>query len=362
MKLYEFQGKELFEKYGILTPRRVIVSSPATQIRFAGPYAVKAQVLFGERKKAGGILFAKTKPEVKKQLIFLLRKGLSGKKITSVLVEERIAASNEYYASFSYDLTLRNPILMLSTKGGSGIVKTKTFPIDLISGAQLFFFREALQKSGFASLDIPPLSSLLKNLWKLFLGENALLAEINPILKTSTGQFVSGDAKIILDDEKINPNERSFLNLDGDIAILASGGGASLLNVDTLFFYGGRPANYVEYSGNPSAQTVKELTRRVLARGGLKGCWVIGGTANFTDIYETMRGFLDGLRNVKPKPRYPFVIRRDGPRQKEAAAMLRAAAVSEGYDFHIFDSKTSMSETAKLMVELSKRKKHEHSG
>ena len=266
MKLYEFQGKELFEKYSIPTPRRVIASSPATKIRFAGPYAVKAQVLFGERKKAGGILFAKTKSEVKKQLKVLLRRGLSGKKIISVLVEEKITASNEYYASFSYDLMLRSPILMLSTKGGSGISKAKTFPIDLVSGVQPFFFREALQKSGFVSSDIPPLSLLLKNLWQLFLDEDALLAEINPILKTSNGQFIAGDAKVILDNEKINPNERSFLNLNGDIAILASGGGASLLNIDALFFYGGRPANYVEYSGNPPAKIVEELTKRVLAQ------------------------------------------------------------------------------------------------
>ena len=184
-----------------------------------------------------------------------------------------------------------------------------------------------------------------------------MIAEINPLFRTPSGEFIAGDAKVILDDEKINPGERRFIELDGDIAILASGGGASLLNIDALLRYGGKPANYTEYSGNPPADLVKALTQRVLGRPGLKGAWVIGGTANFTDIYETMRGFLEGLRQVKPKPMYPIVIRRDGPNQKKAFAMLRESAKKEGYDFHLFDSKTSMAESAKVIVRLAYSKK-----
>ena len=157
-----------------------------------------------------------------------------------------------------------------------------------------------------------------------------------------------------MDDEKLNPGERRFIELGGDIAILASGGGASLLNIDALLRFGGKPANYTEYSGNPPAELVKELTKRVLSASwrtkGLKGCWVIGGTANFTDIYETMRGFIEGLREIKPKPKYPIVIRRDGPRQEEAFLMLRELAQKEGFDFHLFGSETSMAESARIMV------------
>lgn len=141
--------------------------------------------------------------------------------------------------------------------------------------------------------------------------------------------------------------------MDGDIAILASGGGASLLNIDYLLSVGGKPANYTEYSGNPPANIVAELTKRVLDKNDLKGCWVVGGTANFTDIYETLRGFVEGLRQIKPKPTYPIVIRRDGPRQKEAVDMIKEVAEKEGFDIHIFGAETSMAKTAKIITKLS---------
>ncbi|MBI2065880.1 MAG: hypothetical protein HYT68_02330 [Candidatus Zambryskibacteria bacterium] len=190
---------------------------------------------------------------------------------------------------------------------------------------------EALSQAKFPSEDFNALVKIIQKLWKLFISEYALIAEINPLFKVADGEFIAGDAKVILDDEKLNPGERRFIELGGDIAILASGGGASLLNIDALLRFGGKPANYTEYSGNPPAELVKDLTKRVLDRRGLKGCWVIGGTANFTDIYETMRGFAEGLKEIKPKPKYPIVIRRDGPRQEEAFLMLRELAQEQAY-------------------------------
>jgi len=358
MNLYEFQGKELFDAYRIPTPRRMMANGAADKIFFPGPYVIKAQVLFGGRKKAGGILFASTASAAKKQIRALLGGNLRGENVASVLVEECIQSADEYYASFSYDTVSRGPVLMLSPRGGSGMAEAAIFPVDLTlqESSRNLRFRNALRKSGFPAGDIAPLTIFISRLCQLFLNEYALLAEINPILKTSAKRFVAGDAKIILDDEKVKPNERRFFDLKGDIAILASGGGASLLNIDSLISYGGRPANYAEYSGNPPAEIVMDLTKKVLAQKNLKGCWVIGGTANFTDIYETMRGFLDGLREIKPKPRYPFVIRRDGPRFREAAAMLKEIAAEEGYNFHVFGRDLSMSESAKIMVDLAYKK------
>ncbi|MBI2003025.1 MAG: hypothetical protein HYS76_00360, partial [Candidatus Wildermuthbacteria bacterium] len=182
-------------------------------------------------------------------------------------------------------------------------------------------------------------------------------AEINPVFQLEDGRCLAGDAKVILDDALARPGYRPFVDLQGDIAVLASGGGASLVNIDALMHFGGRPANYVEYSGNPPASVVDELTMRVLSKPGLKGCWVVGGTANFTDIYETMLGFVQGLRKVRPKPSFPIVIRRDGPRQQEAFLMLKEVGEKEGYDFHVFGPETSMSESARIVVELS----YEHS-
>lgn len=145
----------------------------------------------------------------------------------------------------------------------------------------------------------------------------------------------------------------TFLELDGDIAILASGGGASLLVMDSVVASGGKPANYTEYSGNPPREKVEKLTKVALSREGLTGCLVAGAIANFTDIYETLGGFIDGLRQVKPRPTYPIVIRRGGPRQKEAYEMLTKVAKKEGYDIHLFGPETPISVACREMVRLS---------
>ncbi|RME31631.1 hypothetical protein D6789_02105, partial [Candidatus Woesearchaeota archaeon] len=143
---------------------------------------------------------------------------------------------------------------------------------------------------------------------------------------------------------------KTFVELDGDIAVLASGGGASLTCMDALIEAGGKPANYTEYSGNPSSEKVRRLTEITLSKPGLRGCFVVGGTANFTDIYETLKGFAEGLRNTKPKPAYPIVVRRAGPRDKEAFAML-AELEKEGFDITVLGEETPMTKAARIMVE-----------
>lgn len=359
MKLNEFEGKRLFQKYTIPVPKGVLVGRPTEGVSLKLPVALKAQVLSGERKKRGGIIFAKNSREMKAGLKKLFNSKINGEKIEKVLVEEKISPLREYYFGFSYDTESRGPVLTLSPDGGSRIGKVNrstVVPFDITLGAEPFIIREALSHAKFPSEDFNALVKVIQKLWKLFIDEYALVAEINPLFKTRDGEFIAGDAKIILDDEKLNPGERRFIELGGDIAILASGGGASLLNIDALLRFGGRPANYTEYSGNPPAELVKELTKRVLDRRGLKGCWVIGGTANFTDIYETMRGFVEGLKEIKPKPKYPIVIRRDGPRQEEAFLMLQKIAKKEGYNFHLFGSEVSMAESARIMVKEAYKK------
>ena len=148
-----------------------------------------------------------------------------------------------------------------------------------------------------------------------------------------------------------------YYDLDGDIAVLAAGGGGSLVNMDALLACGGKPANYTEHSGNPSREKLKKLTKIILAKPGLAGCWLVGGTANFTDIYETLAGFVEGLREIKPKPTYPIVIRRGGPRDTEAFAMLADVAKSDGYDFHVYGRETPMTATARMMVDLAYERK-----
>lgn len=342
MKLLEHQGKELFRKYGIAVPNAVLLDASAEDIPLQFPVVLKSQVPSGDRKKKGGILFADRKEDISGKLGELFQKPIDGVVPEKVLVEEKVDPQKELYVSFSYDTDSRSPVLALSLKGGTGIETANVFPINLAEGLRTDTF------------DIDSgLKEVIQKLWDVFQKEQALLVEINPLFQLKDGTYVAGDAKVVLDDNIVNPQFRPYVDLEGDIAILASGGGASLLNLDIIMKEGGKPANYVEYSGNPPAAVVEELIQRVLAKPNLKGCWVIGGTANFTDIYETLLGFVQGLRKITPKPTYPIVIRRDGPRREEAFAMLKEAGKKEGYDFHVFGPETSMAESAKIMVDFA---------
>lgn len=347
----------MFRRYGIAIPQGVVLGNKYRHLsRLTPPYVVKVQTLSGMRRQEKGIVFVAAKSRLRYAVEAMRGKKIGGEAVKKVLVEERINPLAEYYISLSYDTDTRSPNLALSTRGGSGIKKAKVFEIDIMLGLPSFFLRSALLESGFPKEDLGGVSSVIQDLWDIFISEYALLAEINPLFKTKDGKFVAGDSKIILDDEKMKAGGRRLISMEGDIAVIASGGGASMLNIDALLYHGGRPANYAEYSGNPPAHVVKELTQKVLNRKNLKGCWVVGGVANFTDIFETMRGFVEGLREVRPKPSYPIVIRRDGPRQKEACEMLKEVALKEKYNIHLFGSETPMEKSAKIMVQLAYHK------
>ena len=359
MKLREYEGKNLFARYGIDLPKSQLIDKlGARDINFDGEFVLKAQVLSGDRKKHGGIVFVDEKEKLVSEIDKLFKKEVGGEMVTQILVEEKVAIVAEYYASISYDTNVRGPVLAISKSGGLGISRAKTYPLDItLNPIPGFLLREILNDAKFEYDDVLGLSKVIQSLWRLFMNEYALLAEINPILKTKHGQLIAGDAKVILDDEKINPNEKRFVSMGGDIAVLASGGGASMLNIDALLQYGGKPANYTEYSGNPKGEVVKSLTKRVLEQDGINGLWVIGNMANFTDIYETMIGFTEGLESLEKKPAYPILVRRDGPRQMEARAMLEKFAQEKGYDMHVYGSELPMEQSAKMIVEMAKNYK-----
>ncbi|MDP2671581.1 MAG: ATP citrate lyase citrate-binding domain-containing protein [bacterium] len=375
MNLYEFEGLQLFDKAEIPTPKRVLVNSTEelNKVDFPGPYVAKAQVLSGKRGKSGLIKILDNLDE--KEIARLLASS-NGR----VLIEEKLVAEKEYYLSITYSTKRRQPVILFSEAGGVDIEAVKNvqeFPVDLT----LDF--------SFKKLD-PEVNTIVEKLWKVFTQNDARLAEINPLFKTKAG-LVAVDAKVILDDDALSRHEdlsfeprdvigkkpteeelaaaeidkedhrgsagSSYMQLEGNIGIIAAGGGGSLVNMDALVALGGEPANYTEHSGNPPREKIEKLTKVVLGKTGLIGCWLVGATANFTDMYETLSGFVDGLRAIKPKPDYPIVIRRGGPRWEEAKAMLEKVKQEEGFDLHIFGPETPMTSTAKTMVELANKYK-----
>lgn len=394
MNLYEYEGKDLLRKEGIPVPHGKIISSLSEISEIEPPIVVKAQVLSGKRGKSGLIVPCKSREELQSAVKNLLGREIAGQKIKTVLIEQYIIdKAGEYYLSITYDTQTRSPIILVSKKGGVDVEELatdpgtiKTLPINPFLGFHPWMARQILAEAGFSGIHFLSLTKILIGLWNVFTKYDARLVEINPLIETEGEDFYAADAKVILDDEadfhrtnfelparnplgiapseaeslakEIDKNDHrgsagsAYIELDGDIAIIAAGGGGSMVNMDALIALGGKPANYTEHSGNPPAEKLEKLTKIVLSKEGLNGCWFVGATANFTDIYETLAGFVDGLRSIKPKPAYPIVVRRGGPRFEEAFEMLKEVGKKEGFDFHIFGPETPMTSTAKIVVDL----------
>src|SRR3989344_2809390 len=381
MNLYEFEGKNLFAKYGIKTPRGVVIypgEDFVTAYNNLGilDVVVKAQVLSGRRGKSGGVKFCSNSKEVTKSYEIIFNMKIRGQYTAAVRIEEKLLIAEEHYLSITYDTNAKQPVLIYSRAGGMDIEevpeeKIERIPLDIRNPHPI----------------LPPLGGgeegvllVAIQLWQCFLVEDCRQVEINPLVKTGDGRWIAADAKVALDDDafyrhpstssgqvQVNvtdwtkfeprtmmgrlPTEREiavkkidegenyyrgtagkYIEMparrspegedgDGDIAILFSGGGASIANMDALMKAGLKPANYTEYSGNPPREKVYQLAKIVLSKPGLRGLWIAGGVANFTDIAETFGGIVDALDELKPS--YPIVVRRAGPYEEEGMRLMR---------------------------------------
>lgn len=376
MILYEFEGKELLKAAGIEVPKSQLVDSIASlqndRIDVTSPLVLKAQVLSGKRAQSGGIVTIEPGDSLEESLKLMFGREVNKEKVERVLIEEKVEIEKEFYLSLSYDTQIRGPLLTVSESGGTGIEtrEVKTYPVEILNPK-------------FPQLPIP--GEILDKLFKSFLEQDCVLLEINPLVKSVVEEWLALDAKINLDDSALGrhedwkypprsapgytPTEReieakkidegdyrgvagsTYFDLDGDIAVLASGGGASLTALDALIKVGGSPANYTEYGGNPPKEKVEKLTQVVMSKPNLHALWVVGAVANFTDVYATLSGFLEALRKVNPPKDFPIVIRRGGPRDQEAFEMLKQV---KDFNLHLYGPETTITESAEIVAGLAK--------
>ncbi|MEK7644335.1 MAG: ATP-grasp domain-containing protein [Patescibacteria group bacterium] len=380
MNLYEFEGKKLFAKHGIAIPKGVVARRGDD---FVAKYSdlgikevvVKAQVLSGKRGKNNGIKFCANADEVKKACAELFAMEIRGQYVAAVLIEEKLNIVEENYVSIIYDTNKKQPLLIYSAQGGMDIEDVSEEKIEKVW----------LDIRNSENLDT---GVVRQQLWECFRAEDARVVEINPFVKTESGEWVAADAKIALDDDAFfrhkeweeleprtmlgrPPTEREiavkkidegegyyrgtagkYIEMDGDIAILFSGGGASIANMDALLKTGLKPANYTEYSGNPPREKVYALAKIVLSKPGLRGLWIAGGVANFTNVAETFQGIADALDEIKPD--YPIVVRRAGPFEEEGMRLMRDCAVRNKLNMKLFGKEMSMSATAEALAEAVK--------
>lgn len=385
MNLYEFEGKEFFAKHGIEIPRGFVVrrgediGQKYNDLNLKD-VVVKAQVLSGKRGKNNAIRFCSSIKEVESAVRDLFQMEVRGQYVAAVRIEEKLDIAEEHYLSITYDTNAKQPVLVYSAEGGMDIEDVSDEKIEKV----LLDIRSSVipAKAGMTEV----VNGVSQKLWSCFLQEDCRLVEINPLVKTTDGCWVAADAKIAIDDDAIfrheewkefesrtmmgrSPTEREvaveeidkgekyyqgtagkYIEMDGDIAILFSGGGASIANMDALIKAGLKPANYTEYSGNPPREKVYDLTKIVLSKPGLKGLWIAGGVANFTNIKETFNGIVDALEEIKPT--YPIVVRRAGPFEKEGMELMRECAERNNLNIKLFGKEVSMSETAVILADL----------
>ncbi len=381
MNLYEFEGKEIFSKFGITIPKSVllrrgdIVEEKYNELGIKH-VVLKAQVLSGKRGKNNGILFASNIEEVKNAVDKIFVSNIRDQYVCGILMEEKLDIAQEHYLSITYDTNKKQPLLIYSQSGGMEIEDVSEEKIKKV----LLDVRQEKIDS-----DIP----FAQELWNCFLKSDARVVEINPLVITASGEKIATDAKIALDDDaffrhkdwdfeprtmlgrlptdresmvgKIDEGENyyrgtagKYIEMDGDIAVLFSGGGASIANMDAIIQVGLKPANYTEYSGNPPREKVAQLAKIVLSRPGLKGLWIAGGVANFTDIAATFQGIIDALDEIKPT--YPIVVRRAGPNEEEGKRLMCECAQRNNLNLKIFGKEVAMGATATALVDMINNK------
>jgi citryl-CoA synthetase large subunit len=362
MNLFEYEGKELLSRLGIRVPHGTLFRRGEQATLPKGACFAKAQVLASDRAKRGGIIPSSSSEEARAASDRLLELGVDGMAVDAVLIEERIPAERELYVACLQDTGARGPVLLAGTAGGSGIEsagQVLRFPLDAKAPAE---FSMSLQR-GLEAV-APGFAAFCRTLVEAFEASDARQIEINPVAVLGDGSFVALDAKVSLDvdaafrhpeweaygqrteaGKDLTPRELAvrsidagtrwyqgtagkYREMDGDVAVLFSGGGASIVIMDELTRHGLAAANYTEYSGNPPREKVRELARIVLSKPGLRGMLIAGGVANFTDIKETFAGIVDALDETRPS--YPIVVRRAGPNEREGMELMRACGERNG--------------------------------
>lgn len=374
MKLYEDEAKQLLSEVEISASKGISIDTTTDldALELSFPAVAKAQVLSGSRGKRGLVKLVDSHSALKLFYQQSLGKLIDGEVVSRIRVEPRVAILCELYLCFTYSTLNRGPVLLCGVGGMEVETEGSISEQSLAFGTDL------------PSISLPPLPQLspelrisleaklyryATKLWQLFEQRDLFLLEINPLAITTDHELMALDAKIVTDEaahprqdwqypernilgrpktpaemqaEAIDKDDhrgvvgRVYLDLDGDIGIITAGGGASMVAMDALVASGLRPANYTEFSGNPPRDKVKTLTQIVLSKPGLKGAILVGGKANFTDQVETLSGFLDGLLEVRP--RFPIVVRRDGPNMAQAKQLLETTALKAKLDLEVYDA------------------------
>jgi succinyl-CoA synthetase beta subunit len=351
MKIHEYQGKELFRKFGVATTRCIASFSVDEAVDAAkklggSVWVVKAQIHAGGRGKGGGVKIAKSLDEVREKAQQILgmrlvtpQTGPQGQKVRRLLIEEGADIKKELYIGMVVDRVTQRVTLMASSEGGMDIEevaakhpeKIHKVSIDPATGLTDGEAQDVSRKIGIPDASVGKGAKLLQALYRCFNETDASLAEINPLIVTGAGDVVALDAKFNFDDNALfrHPDivamrdmdeedpleieaskfELSYISLDGNIGCMVNGAGLAMATMDTIKLYGGEPANFLDVGGGATTERVTAAFKIMLSNPSVKGILVniFGGIMKCDTIAS---GIVSAAREVKLS--VPLVVRMKG--------------------------------------------------
>ena len=367
MNIHEYQGKEILRKYGVAVPNGKVAFSPDEAVKIAKELGsnvtvVKAQIHAGGRGKAGGVKIAKNLDEVRSYAKELLGKilvthqtGPEGKEVKRLYIEEGSDIRKEYYLSFVLDRATSRVTLMGSEEGGMDIEEVaeknpeKIFKevIDPVTGLMPFQARRMAFNMNIPANLVNKAVKLMLGLYDAFIDKDASIVEINPLVVTGNDEVVALDAKFNFDGNALyrhkdilelrdfdeeDPKEieaskydLSYIALDGNIGCMVNGAGLAMATMDTISYYGGSPANFLDVGGGATAEKVTEAFKIILSDSKVKGIFVniFGGIMKCDVIAE---GVITAAKEVGLE--VPLVVRLEGTNVERGKQLLNESGLN----------------------------------
>ncbi len=368
MNVHEYQAKQIFAEYGVPTPKGIMVESVDAAVEAAkelgGPiWVVKAQIHAGGRGLGGGVKLAKSLEEVRELADEILgmtlvthQTGPEGKLVQKLYIEDGADIKDEFYLSVVLDRKLEMPLIMASTEGGMNIEdvaeetpeKIITVPVDPTIGFQAFHGRELAFGLGITDkAEQKNIITFAQKLYKLYMDKDAEMIEINPLVRTGSGEFLALDGKMGFDNSALyrqpeiaamrdlseeDPDELeaskyglSYVALDGEIGCMVNGAGLAMGTMDTINYMGGTPANFLDVGGSANAETVAKGFEIILKNPKVKAIFVniFGGIVRCDRIAN---GIIEATKITDVN--VPVIVRLDGTNAPEAAEILKNANIA----------------------------------
>ncbi len=351
--LFEYQAKDLFAKHGVPVLAGEVIDTPgaAREVaeRLGGRAVVKAQVKTGGRGKAGGVKLASDPDDAVEKAGQILGMDIKGHTVHKVMLAETADIKEEYYVSFLLDRTNRTFLAMASVEGGVEIEVVAEqnpealakIPVDAIEGVTQEKAAEIVAAAKFPAEIADQVVEVLQKLWTVFIKEDALLVEVNPLVKTEDGKIIALDGKVSLDENAAfrqpehealedkaaaNPLEAAakakglnYVKLDGEVGIIGNGAGLVMSTLDVVAYagetHGGvKPANFLDIGGGASAEVMANGLEVILGDPDVKSVFVnvFGGITACDAVANGIVQALELLKSKGEDVNKPLVVRLDG--------------------------------------------------